>query len=433
MSDIAIRVEGLSKKYRIGKPERYKTLRDTLTNSMISPIHLFMNLLNGRKSNTNPNSDDTIWALKDVSFEVKKGEVIGIIGRNGAGKSTLLKILSQITEPTEGRVEIHGRVGSLLEVGTGFHPELTGRENIFLYGAILGMKKVEIDKKFDEIVAFAETEKFIDTPIKHYSSGMYMRLAFAVAAHLEPEILLVDEVLAVGDIEFQKKCLGKMRDAGMEERTIIFVSHQLAAVTNLCEYCILLDHGKLLQYGRTDDIITQYLNSINKVDELKDLRLQTAHPSWAKPLINSVRVLGPNDEEQSTFPLGSDIVFEMTFSTMGNTTIKAPVMGVVINHSAFGTVCAVNTRMTGFWPTNGPFVSATMRCKLRNVPFIQGKYYVDIWLGDGPVVVDTLTGCRDFYIEATDIYRTGHPPFAKLGVIFVKPEWEIIPREIDNI
>ena len=203
----------------------------------------------------------SIWALKDVSFDINRGEVVGIIGRNGAGKSTLLKILSEITEPTEGRVEIHGRVGSLLEVGTGFHPELTGRENVYLNGAILGMKRAEIERKFDEIVAFAEVEKFIDTPVKHYSSGMYLRLAFAVAAHLEPEILIVDEVLAVGDAAFQKKCLGKMAGVAKEGRTVLFVSHNMPAITRLCERAILLDEGRLLQDGVSHQVVKAYLNA----------------------------------------------------------------------------------------------------------------------------------------------------------------------------
>jgi lipopolysaccharide transport system ATP-binding protein len=207
--------------------------------------------------------NETIWALKDVSFEVKQGEVVGIIGRNGAGKSTLLKILSRITEPTKGLAEIHGRVGSLLEVGTGFHSELTGRENIYLNGAILGMKRAEINRKFDEIVAFAEVEKFVDTPVKHYSSGMYLRLAFAVAAHLEPEILIIDEVLAVGDARFQKKCLNKMQDVGQAGRTVLFVSHNMPAISRLCERAMLLDEGIILADGLAHEVVSVYLKSEN--------------------------------------------------------------------------------------------------------------------------------------------------------------------------
>ena len=258
MNDLAIRVDGLSKKYHIGgKQERYRTLRETLTDAVAAPFRRVGRLLRGHATGASE-LNETIWALKDVSFEVKRGEVIGVIGRNGAGKSTLLKILSRITEPTEGYADVYGRVGSLLEVGTGFHPELTGRENIFLNGAILGMKKAEIDQKFDEIVAFAEVEKFIDTPVKHYSTGMYLRLAFAVAAHLEPEILLVDEVLAVGDAQFQKKCLGKMGEVANEGRTVLFVSHNMSAVRSLCNSSILLREGRLKFEGDTKQAIQIY-------------------------------------------------------------------------------------------------------------------------------------------------------------------------------
>jgi lipopolysaccharide transport system ATP-binding protein len=255
MSDIAIRVDKLSKRYRIGQSIDRSNGRKSLLQTAASPFRYLASTLR------EPAPDEIIWALKDVSFEVKRGEVLGIIGRNGAGKSTLLKILSRITEPTQGRAEIHGRVGSLLEVGTGFHPELTGRENIYLSGAILGMRKVEIDRKFDEIVAFAEVEKFINTPVKRYSSGMYVRLAFAVAAHLEPEILLVDEVLAVGDMAFQKKCLGKMGNVAREGRTVLFVSHNMYTISSLCPSTILLRNGGVANQGASTQVIGQYLSS----------------------------------------------------------------------------------------------------------------------------------------------------------------------------
>ncbi|MEH2319922.1 ABC transporter ATP-binding protein [Nostoc sp.] len=256
MSDTVIRVENLGKKYIIGhqQQESYTALRDVIANKVKS----FGNLIQNPKSKIQ-NHQEEFWALKDVSFEIKQGERVGIIGRNGAGKSTLLKILSRITEPTKGSIKIKGRVASLLEVGTGFHPELTGRENIYLNGAILGMGKVDIKRKFDDIVAFAEVEKFLDTPVKRYSSGMYVRLAFAVAAHLEPEILIVDEVLAVGDSQFQKKCLGKMEDVGKEGRTVLFVSHNMATVTTLCQRAIWLINGKIHQEGNADWITSKYL------------------------------------------------------------------------------------------------------------------------------------------------------------------------------
>jgi len=256
MSDLAIRIENLSKQYRIGlAQDRPDTLRDLIT-SRIRRIGRFF-------SKDKAEADESlshIWALKQISFDVKRGQVLGIIGRNGAGKSTLLKILSRVTEPTEGHGEIHGRVGSLLEVGTGFHPELSGRENIYLNGAILGMRREEIERKFDEIVAFSEIGKFIDTPVKRYSSGMYLRLAFAVAAHLEPEILVVDEVLAVGDAEFQRKCLGKMNDVAQQGRTVLFVSHDMSAILRLTQETIVLDNGQIVMRAPTPEAVDHYLN-----------------------------------------------------------------------------------------------------------------------------------------------------------------------------
>jgi ABC-type polysaccharide/polyol phosphate transport system ATPase subunit len=260
MSEIAILAEGLGKRYRIGALARPMTMGERLTNLMKAPIRW----LGSRRYGSSSSGHSAFWALRDVSFELRKGEVVGLIGRNGAGKSTLLKILSRVTQPTVGRAEIHGRVGSLLEVGTGFHLELTGRENTYLNGAILGMGKKEIDRKFDEIVAFAEVENFIDTPLKHYSTGMQMRLAFAVAAHLEPETLLVDEVLAVGDIAFQKKCLGKMGEVASGGRTIVFVSHQLNQIRRLCEKVIWLDQGKIFQVGSTPEVTGAYETSMTQ-------------------------------------------------------------------------------------------------------------------------------------------------------------------------
>lgn len=251
MCSIAIKAEAIGKKYHLGNQARYYTLRDAIT--QLAAARPF-----GRNSLADEN---TVWAIQDVSFEIKHGEAVGIIGRNGAGKSTLLKILSRITEPSQGCARIRGRVGPLLEVGTGFHPELTGRENIYLSGAILGLRRAEIDRAFDDIVAFAEVERFVDTPVKHYSSGMYVRLAFAVAASLEPEILLVDEVLAVGDAEFQKKCLGRMKKVAGEGRTILFVSHNMSSIAHLCERGLLLEGGRLVQDGEIGSVIDAYLNS----------------------------------------------------------------------------------------------------------------------------------------------------------------------------
>lgn len=312
MSDLAIRVENISKRYRIGlAQERPDTLRDLL----VSSVRRFKHLLSNPESNHN---DDPalIWALKDVSFEVERGQVLGIIGRNGAGKSTLLKILSRVTDPTEGYGEIYGRVGSLLEVGTGFHPELSGRENIYLNGAILGMRREEIDRKFDEIVAFSEVGKFIDTPVKRFSSGMYLRLAFAVAAHLEPEILVVDEVLAVGDAEFQRKCLGKMNDVAQEGRTVLFVSHNMSAILRLTKETIVLDEGKIVMRAPTPEAVDYYLNmGLTKLGERfwtdEELGDDT---NVFKPI--ALRVLNPSGEVVDTVNAveGFTIEFEYQLS-----------------------------------------------------------------------------------------------------------------------
>src|SRR4028119_1301388 len=353
MSQVVIKVEGLGKRYQLRQRESYTALRDVVARRARA-------VFRPRKAAAPERGTDEFWALNDVSFEVGHGEVVGVIGRNGAGKSTLLKVLSRITEPPTGVTRTRGRVASLLEVGTGFHAELTGRENIYLNGAILGMSKVEITNKFDEIVDFAGVESFLDTPVKRYSSGMYVRLAFAVAAHLEPEILIVDEVLAVGDSQFQKKCLGKMQTVASEGRTVIFVSHQMAAINNLCSSCIVLKSGELEFYGNTEQGIRHYLEPCVQSDK-KVTDLQTFRPSWAKSLIKSAKILDSKGQEQTNFPLGTDIMIEMTFDTEKDTSLKSPVMGVVINHATFGTVGGVNTRMTGFETNGREFSTALMR------------------------------------------------------------------------
>jgi lipopolysaccharide transport system ATP-binding protein len=298
-----ISVDNLGKQYRIGTKLPYKTFRETLMNVVTSPARLF----NKNRSGEN----NTIWALKDVSFEVQEGEVLGIIGRNGAGKTTLLKILSMVTEPTKGEVKIRGRVGSLLEVGTGFHPELTGRENIFLNGAILGMRKAEIKQKFDEIVDFAEIEKFLDTPVKRYSSGMYVRLAFAVAAHLEPEILLVDEVLAVGDAAFQKKCMGKMGEVAKGGRTVLFVSHNMTSISELCGSAIWIDNGQVRLVDDAEKAVQSYLASDLSASE--GIVVFDGSESTKEAFIRSVELRNKHDEVTSMFEVSFPIRVDITF------------------------------------------------------------------------------------------------------------------------
>ena len=319
--DIAVRVDNIGKQYRIGTRRAPGTvmMREVLTDLAAAPFRklhaLARRLAAGTETLPQPAGADHIWALRNVSFTVPRGQVIGIIGPNGAGKSTLLKVLSRITEPTEGRVEIHGRVGSLLEVGTGFHPELTGLENVFLSGALLGMRKVEIERNLDEIVAFSEIEKFIDTPVKHYSSGMYVRLAFSVAAHLEPEILIVDEVLAVGDVSFQRKCLNKMEDVHQHGRTILFVSHNMDAVTRLCERALLISHGGIQKDGPASDVASAYLLSTLKTDAIQEWPIAETAPGNAIARLRRVRV---RDEAGATVenidvrqPVGIEMVFDV--------------------------------------------------------------------------------------------------------------------------
>ncbi|NUN63496.1 ABC transporter ATP-binding protein [Pseudanabaena biceps] len=307
MSDTVIRVENLGKRYRIGLKEKgAKSLKEQTKEVFTSPFKYLNTVLR------EPSPEEVFWALKDVSFEVKRGEVLGVIGRNGAGKSTLLKILSRITEPTKGFVEIRGRVGSLLEVGTGFHPDLTGRENTYLNGTIMGMKKREIDRRFDEIVDFAEVEKFIDTPVKHYSSGMYTRLAFAVAAHLTPEILIIDEVLAVGDAQFQKKCLGKMNEVSKEGRTVLFVSHNLASLANLCSKAVLMVKGTKVAEGECNEVINEYINFGREAGGEVVWKVQNNAPGNDKVRLHAVRVVS-TDIVTTDIEIDKDIYIEIEF------------------------------------------------------------------------------------------------------------------------
>ena len=309
MGNLAIRVQNLSKSYRIAMlRQRYDTLSDHLTDVAKKWVRLH--------PRSTP-SDETIWALKDVSFEVNKGDVIGVVGRNGAGKTTLLKVLSRITEPTEGCAQVHGRMGSLLEVGTGFHPELTGRENIYLNGAILGMKKGEIKRKFDEIVAFAEVEKFLETPVKRFSSGMYVRLAFSVAAHLEPEILVVDEVLAVGDVSFQKKCLGKMGEVAGEGRTVLFVSHNMGAVRQLCDRALLMNEGRVVCDDDTSSVISTYL-SLDSLEEAEGeiSWSENQGPGGEAIKLRRIRLVSPDGRVRSTFDVEKPIRVEIRYQVL---------------------------------------------------------------------------------------------------------------------
>jgi lipopolysaccharide transport system ATP-binding protein len=384
MSDTIISIENVSKRYTLAhkrKGEQYATFREAIVRRAAAPFKAIREKvrvrsgLNGSRSNgsTYPPSNESVenfWALKDVSFEVKQGDVIGIIGRNGAGKSTLLKILSRITEPTEGRIRIKGRVASLLEVGTGFHPELTGRENIYLNGSILGMSRVEIKTKFDEIVAFAEVEKFLDTPVKRYSSGMYVRLAFAVAAHLEPEILIVDEVLAVGDAEFQKKCLGKMHDVATGGRTVLFVSHNMQAVSVLCNRGMFFRAGSLEYTGSTKEAIDRYIASYstaNGQDDNPDRRYGSGEYRFTSA-----------NPDQPIFGGAEEKVINFEIERRGKMVGRMWLCVRILDSNGV-TLVQCDSRLVGFWVEDAPKISGQVRI---NTPWLKpGSYRIDLSVG----------------------------------------------------
>jgi lipopolysaccharide transport system ATP-binding protein len=419
-SDIAIRVENLDKEYHIGGPQvRYKTLRDALVEAVQAPFRRMVSVVRGQASAV---SNETIWALKDVSFEVQRGEVVGIIGRNGAGKSTLLKILSRITEPTTGYAEIHGRVGSLLEVGTGFHPELTGRENIYLNGAILGMKRVEIESKFDEIVDFAEIARFIETPVKHYSSGMYVRLAFAVAAHLEPEILLVDEVLAVGDAAFQSKCLGKMSDVARGGRTVLFVSHNMAAVQSLCDRALLVDEGRIVADGEPLSIIEQYSSQVQVGDGVFDLTNHPRSGGNGDARIKRFRVIDATMRPTSSMPMGAQLGFEIDYRSSVPLDRADFVIGVY--NSMMQRVCRLSSARSGFF-VDREMYQGTVSCFVPGVNLTAGRYYLNLAI-IGPnhrEDYDHLTQAAAFDISEADVFGTGKIPDSPGGPCFFVAEW----------
>jgi lipopolysaccharide transport system ATP-binding protein len=416
MSEIAIHVENLGKLYRIGERQRYKALRDTLSYTLYAPFRAAASLFNGHQPTASSRSSNNhFWALQDVSFEVKKGEVVGIIGRNGAGKSTLLKILSRITKPTEGYVRIHGRVGSLLEVGTGFHPELTGRENIYLNGAIIGMRKKEIDRKFDEIVAFAEVEKFIDTPVKLYSSGMYVRLAFAVAAHLEPEILLVDEVLAVGDIAFQKKCLGKMGDVATEGRTVLFVSHSMAAVQRLCTRAIALHGGQIAYRGEIGEVVRQYLNSIQNGKSI----------SRRDEILEDFNIVNDHGEHTLAFRVGEAITFIARLAVPRF--LSQPTFGYGILNYYGERITTLHTafQYAELWPIE-PEVVVSVHWKRCNL--CPGTYTLMAALYDGTEKIRVWDELVTLVIEPSDYFATGKlPETGAQGWFLSDAEWHIVP------
>jgi len=425
MGHIAISAEGLSKQYRIGGRLRgYRTLRETVTDAFAVPFRCAGKLLR-LQPYAAAETHETIWALKDVSFDIKQGDVVGVVGRNGAGKTTLLKILSRITEPTEGYARIRGRVGSLLEVGTGFHPELTGRENIYLNGAILGMKKAEMDRKFDEIVTFAEMEKFIDTPVKHYSSGMYVRLAFAVAAHLEPEILLVDEVLAVGDAAFQKKCLGKMEDVSTEGRTVLFVSHNMAAIKHLCSSAIFLERGQVNCQDSTEVVVSQYLQSFSRVASFETSGLE--HNEDLGLTLKRVDILDGDHHVVQALQTGSPVAFRLSVDTRDRYTNVLVSIG--LNSSLDDVrVCVFHSRIAGYQLTLQP-PQTTIFCIIPKVLLSPGRYRLSLKIMAGSQRLFYLPNLMNVDVVAGDFYGTGRLPDSWGGVCLIEHAWEAVSDE----
>ena len=416
MSKPAITIDNLSKAYHLGEQEaKAESFGEAVVGLLKAPLRRLQKL--GERET----GEDSFWALRDVSFDVNRGEVFGLVGRNGAGKSTLLKILSRIVEPTSGRAVLRGRVASLLEVGTGFHRELSGRENIYLNGAILGMKKAEIDRKFDEIVAFSEIEQFLDTPVKHYSSGMYVRLAFAVAAHLEPEILIVDEVLAVGDAEFQKKCLGKMQEvASGNGRTVLFVSHNMGAVRRLCQSAVYLRNGRAVRIGTADEIVEEYLNSGATQAQDHELLHRPRLSHGYTPILSAFRCQ-PTDGREHIVPGGS-AVLEVEYQTPD--TVRNATVNIFIDTERSDRVIGFNTR----WE-RGPIAlqpgKNVVRCHIDDFNLAPGRYTVDLMVLSNDKIYDHVEKAGLIEVKHSDYFGTGEMPSPGQTRVLKRSRWEV--------
>jgi lipopolysaccharide transport system ATP-binding protein len=422
---VVIKVEHLSKSYSIRHQgqSNYVALRDVISEKVKGTFHKTKNLVT-KNPVLKPPRKEEFWALNDVNVEIQQGDRIGIIGRNGAGKSTLLKVLSRITEPTLGRISINGRVASLLEVGTGFHPELTGRENIYLNGAILGMHRTEIKSKFDEIVDFSGVEKFLDTPVKRYSSGMYVRLAFAVAAHLEPEILIVDEVLAVGDAEFQKKCLGKMQDVSQKGgRTVIFVSHNMAAIDSLCQIVILLDGGKQIFKGSTKEGISNYLNNSFVTSSMVSLAERTDRTGNGKVKFVDFKILDENNKYVDNLLSGDTYTFELIYQNFSKKSYKNVKVCLEINDDRDNRLLFLrNDFSNDIIDLNAD--SGSIKCKLENLPLVMGTYYFILYLSLGDLeTFDLILNVKYTDVVGGNFFGTGSQGLPDQCRILTKTKW----------
>ena len=409
--DIAISIRGVGKQYTLRhQSEQESTLAESL-------------LAWAKRGFRSSSTKETFWALKDVSFDVNRGQVIGIIGRNGAGKSTLLKILSRITELTEGEIHINGRIGSLLEVGTGFHPELTGRENIFLNGSIIGMKRAEIQKHFDAIVDFAEIEKFLDTPVKRYSSGMYTRLAFAVAAHLEPDILIVDEVLSVGDVGFQRKCLGKMQDVAGKGRTVLFVSHNLAVVRSLCKRAVLLRQGSILLNAEVGEVLDSYAASYNTQVSLTALEI-----SGDLGRGEDYSLAFEDSQRETLLRCGDDI--EIRFVVVSPKNIEQLTVGITLLDEQDVTIVSMSSKVQCVSSEPGSSKRWQVLCSMGKLPLNAGTYYARVYLGDGLFDIARFSNAIVIHIEEHDVFGWGKgiPSRKDWGPFYWAPNWAILPE-----
>lgn len=417
MSGLAVRVEHLAKRYRLGERDPYGSLRDTLARVASTPFRRNRRAADDRDA-------DTFWALDDISFDIPSGEAVGIIGRNGAGKTTLLKILSRITKPTRGQAALYGRVSSLLEVGTGFHPELTGRENIYLNGAILGMRRDEINRKFDEIVDFADNEKFLDTPMKRYSSGMYVRLAFSVAAHLEPEILLVDEVLAVGDTVFQQKCLGKMGEVARSGRTILFVSHNLLAIQQLCARGILIDRGKLIADGGIRSVVERYLSTVgDNLSEAVDLA-DKSFPHWQRTLRGELRLqkcalFDAQGQPSARFRFNEP--FTVYLEAISPRQFEIIDAGFFIYTNTDVLVCSIWNKEANYPLSIEPDKPLKIHIRVDRLGLLPGSYYLSPYVESGQYAGDFIR--RLLQIEVTEMGHDESQPIPEYGLVAAESTW----------
>jgi homopolymeric O-antigen transport system ATP-binding protein len=418
-----IEVRGLGKSYTIGRRRNNnQTLREAIVSACGAPLKAWQGRRNEHRAEAAPSA--TLWALRDVSFDVMPGEVMGIVGKNGAGKSTLLKILARITEPTLGSAHLYGRVGSLLEVGTGFHSELSGRENIFLSGAILGMRRAEIKRKFDEIVAFAGVDEFIDTPVKRYSSGMHVRLAFAVAAHLETEILLVDEVLAVGDAAFQKRCLGKMGDVAREGRTILFVSHSMATVEALCQTCLYIARGRSVTKSSPSEAISHYMTSdLEAGAGQRSLVIHQGRRNGQETVMSSISLYSRGSEPTGMVRMGEPLSVRVSYSAPRPV---RPVLGIAIKTVHGSPVFCVSDRFAHQLAHCKPAARATVACEIEELALLPGTYSLDLWLGDETSDFDMIQDAISFEVIPADLLGTGRLPPSVLGAVFCRANWRLL-------